>query len=184
MPLIKKSNREDAEIPSSSLADIAFLLLIFFLLVTTIDVDTGIGLVLPPAPQENQQPPKLNDRNLLNILVNTEGLVLVDEEPTPIDQVKDKVKEFINNRGEDPNLSESPDKAVISIKTTRQTPYKTYIDMFDEVVGAYRELRNTAAQAEFGRSFTELDEDGAAYEKIQDMYPKQISIAEPDPGGE
>lgn len=181
--LIGKRKREDAEIPSSSLADIAFLLLIFFLLVTTIDVDTGIGLTLPPAPDPNQPPPELNDRNLLNILVNTEGLVQIEGEPTPIDQVKNRVKEFITNNGQNPELSDSPDKAVVSIKTTRQTPYSVYIDMFDEVKGAYLEIRNTAAQAEFGKKYKELEEDSPAQKKIQEMYPEQISIAEPDEGG-
>lgn len=180
--LIKKRQRDSAEIPSSSLADIAFLLLIFFLLVTTIDVDTGIGLVLPPAPQENQQPPPIKERNILNILVNEEGLVLMDEEPTPVGQVKTKVKEFIDNNGQNPELSDSPEDAVISIKTSRQTPYSIYIDMFDEVVGAYAELRNAAAQAEFGVNYRALEEDSPAQDKIADMYPKQISIAEPDPG--
>ena len=181
--LIRKRQRDDAEIPSSSLADIAFLLLIFFLLVTTIDVDTGIYLTLPPAPQENQPPPKINDRNILNILVNSQGLVQIDEEATPIPQVKQKVKEFVDNKGADPNLSTAPDDAVVSIKTTRDTPYKIYIDVFDEVVGAYIELRNIAAQAEFGRDYTELVEGGPAKEQIKDMYPRQLSIAEPDEGG-
>jgi len=177
-----KRERDDAEIPSSSLADIAFLLLIFFLLVTTIDVDTGIVIVLPPAPQENQEPPPINERNLLKILVSTEGTVQIDGEPTAVTQLKDKVKAFIDNNGADPELSESPDKAIISIKTQRSTPYRVYINMFDEVVGAYQELRNTAAQAEFGVSFKALEEDSPAEDKIRDMYPKQISIAEPDEG--
>lgn len=180
--LIKKRQRDSAEIPSSSLADIAFLLLIFFLLVTTIDVDTGIGLVLPPAPQEDQQPPPLQERNILNILVNEEGLVLMDEEPTPVEQVKTRVKEFVDNNGQNPELSDSPDKAVVSIKTSRQTPYSIYIDMFDEVVGAYRELRDAASQAEFGVNYEALEDDTPAKEEINDMYPRQISIAEPDPG--
>ncbi len=183
MALIEKSRRDSAEIPGSSLADIAFLLLIFFLLVTTIDVDTGIGLVLPPAPDENVEPPPIQEKNILNILVNTQGLVLIDEEPTPIGQVQERVKEFITNNGADPELSDSPDDAIVSIKTTRATPYRTYIDMFDEVKGAYLDLRNTAAQSEFGRNYTELEEDSPAQDKIQEMYPEQISIAEPDEGG-
>jgi biopolymer transport protein ExbD len=180
--LINKRERDAAEIPSSSLADIAFLLLIFFLLVTTIDVDTGIGLVLPPAPQDEQTPPPIKEKNILNILVNVEGLVLLDEEPTPMPQVKQRVKEFIDNNGQNPELSDSPDQAIISIKTARETPYKIYIDMFDEVVGAYAELRNAASQAEFGVNYEALQEDSPAQEKIQEMYPKQISIAEPDEG--
>jgi len=180
--LIKKRKREDAEIPSASLADIAFLLLVFFLLVTTIDVDTGIGLVLPPEPEENQEPPPIKERNMLKILVNAQGMVLLDEEPTSLTEVKQKVKDFIDNRGEDPNLSESPDKAIVSIKTDRQTPYSVYIDMLDEVVGAYEELRNTAAQARFGRRYEALDEDSEQAEEIKNLYPKKISIAEPDQG--
>ncbi len=179
---IKKRDREGAEIPSSSLADIAFLLLVFFLLVTTIDVDTGIGLVLPPEPEENQQPPPIKERNMLKILVNAQGMVLMDEEPTSLTEVKQKVKDFITNRGEDPDLSESPEKAIVSIKTDRQTPYSVYIDMLDEVVGAYEELRNTAAQDRFGRTYESLEDNSDAKEQIKNLYPKKISIAEPDQG--
>lgn len=178
----KKRDREGADIPGSSLADIAFLLLIFFLLVTTIDIDTGIGLVLPPKPEENVEPPPIKERNLLKILVNAEGLVLLDEKPTAISEVKQKVMEFITNNGQDPNLSVSPDKAIVSIKTDRKTPYNIYIDMLDEVMGAYNDLRNQAAQARFGRKFDALDEDSQEYDQIRELYPKKISIAEPDQG--
>ncbi|MDX1672364.1 MAG: biopolymer transporter ExbD [Balneolaceae bacterium] len=180
MSLIKKESRDDAEIPSASLADIAFLLLIFFLLVTTIDVDSGIGLVLPPEPEENQDPPPVKERNMLKILVNAQGMVLLDEEPTSITEVKDKVIEFVDNKGQDPNLSESPQKAIVSIKTDRRTPYKTYIDMLDEVMGAYADLRNRASQAEFGRPYDTLEDESDAQQKIKELYPKKISIAEPE----
>lgn len=182
MSLIKKESRESAEIPSSSLADIAFLLLIFFLLVTTIDVDSGIGLVLPPEPEENQEPPPVKERNMLKILVNAQGMVLLDEEPTSITEVKDKVIEFVDNKGQDPNLSESPQKAIVSIKTDRRTPYSVYIDMLDEVMGAYADLRNRASQAEFGRPYEALEEESDPKQKIKEMYPKKISIAEPEGG--
>ncbi len=175
----KREKRVSSEIPSSSLADIAFLLLIFFLVVTTIDSDTGIGLVLPPPAPEDQPPPEINDRNLLNILVNAQGIVLIDEEPTAIDQVERQVVTFITNQGEDPTLSDSPDEAVVSIKTDRETPYRIYIDMLDEVIGAYSEVRNAAALSEYGVEFEALEEDSEAQEAISDMYPKQISIAEP-----
>lgn len=178
----KKTRREDPEMGGAGMADIAFLLLIFFLLVTTIDIDTGIGLQLPPAPEEEQEPPPIKERNLLNILVNAQGMVLMDDEPTDISQVKQEIKDFVTNNGEDPNLSESPDKAIVSIKTARQTPYRTYINMLDEVMGAYAELRNQAAQAQFGRNYGELEEDSEQQQTVKDMYPKKISIAEPDEG--
>lgn len=176
----KRNEREDPEIGGAGMADIAFLLLIFFLLVTTIDVDTGIGLQLPPAPEEDQEPPPIKERNLLNILVNAQGQVLLDEEPTPVDQVKQQVKDFITNEGENPELSESPDKAIVSIKTDRATPYNVYIDMLDEVMGAYAEIRDQAAQSQFGVSYDQLEEGSEQQEQIQDMYPKKISIAEPN----
>lgn len=179
--LNKKRNRESGEIDGSSLADIAFLLLIFFLVVTTIDVDTGIGLVLPPIP-DDIEPPPVRERNLMNILVNAQGMVLIDDEPAAIPSVRDRVKEFVDNNGVNPNLSDSPDDAIVSIKTDRRTPYNIYIDMLDEVMGAYAELRHQASMERFGVPFTSLDRSGERYFEIRDMYPKKISIAEPDQG--
>lgn len=172
--------REDPEVGGAGMADIAFLLLIFFLLVTTIDVDTGIGLQLPPAPEENQEPPPIKERNMLKILVNAQGMVLMDEEPTPVNQVKQNVKDFVTNRGKDPESSDSPDKAIVSIKTDRATPYNVYIDMLDEVMGAYADLRNQASQSQYGKPYGTLEEGSEAQEAIKDMYPKKISIAEPN----
>lgn len=178
----QKSRRSDegGEIDSSALADIAFLLLIFFLVATTIDIDTGIGLVLPPPPDPNQKPPPIKDRNLLKILVNNQGMVLIEEEPAAITEVKQRVMEFVNNKGQDPKLSDSPQKAIVSIKTDRQTPYEVYINMLDEVKGAYRTLRDRASMAEFGKKYEALND--AQKEQIRNMYPQKISIAEPDQG--
>lgn len=180
--MIKKRKREDPGGGGAGMADIAFLLLIFFLLVTTIDIDTGIGMVLPPKPEENVEPPPIQERNMLKILVNAQGSILMDDVPTAITEVKEKVKEFVSNNGEDPELSESPDKAIVSLKTQRETPYRIYINMLDEVMGAYKELRNEAAQQRFGQNFDQLNEDGPEAEEIRELYPKKISIAEPDEG--
>lgn len=179
--LLKKKPREDTEIPSSSLADIAFLLLIFFLVTTTIDVDTGIGLVLPPPPEPDQEPPPIKERNLLKILVNSQGMILMDDEPTVIQEVKDKVKKFIKNPDNDPDLAENPLKAIVSLKTDRQTPYEIYINMLDELVGAYDELWEEAAQSRFGKSFEQLNDAEQAVVK-KEIYPKKLSEAEPDEG--
>lgn len=179
--LKKKRGRESAEINGSSLADIAFLLLIFFLVVTTIDVDTGIGLILPPIP-DDIEPPPVRERNLMNILVNAQGMVLINEEPAAIANVRDQVKQFIDNNGVDPDLSESPNDAIVSIKTDRRTPYNVYIDMLDEVMGAYEELRNSASMERFGVPFSSLEQGTERRAEIQELYPKKISIAEPDEG--
>ncbi|TVQ64774.1 MAG: biopolymer transporter ExbD [Balneolaceae bacterium] len=179
--MFKKRGRGDAEIPMSSLADIAFLLLVFFLVVTTIDVDTGIGLILPPIP-DDIEPPPVRERNLMNILVNAQGMVLINEQPAAIANVRETVKRFIDNNGVDPDLSESPDDAIVSIKTDRRTPYNVYIDMIDEVMGAYEELRHQASMERFGVPFSSLEQGSERRAEIQELYPKKISIAEPDEG--
>jgi biopolymer transport protein ExbD len=179
--LNKKRNRESGEIDGSSLADIAFLLLIFFLVVTTIDVDTGIGLVLPPIP-DDIEPPPVRERNLMNILVNAQGMVLIDEEPASINTVRERVKRFVDNQGVDPDLSDSPDDAIVSIKTDRRTPYNVYISMLDEVMGAYAELRHQASMDRFGVPYSSLESNSVEQDEIREMYPKKISIAEPDEG--
>lgn len=179
--ILKKRQRDDVEIEGSSMADIAFLLLIFFLVVTTIDVDTGIGLVLPPIP-EDIEPPPIRERNMLRILVNAQGMILLDDDPVSTSEVRQRVMDFVDNPMNDPNLSESPDDAIVSIKTDRRTPYRVYIDMLDEVMGAYNELRNQASMERFGVPYSALEEDSVQQEQIRELYPKRISIAEPDEG--
>ncbi|MEX2586265.1 MAG: biopolymer transporter ExbD [Balneolaceae bacterium] len=179
--MLKKRQRDDVEIEGSSMADIAFLLLVFFLVVTTIDVDTGIGLVLPPIP-DDVEPPPIRERNMLRILVNAQGMILLDDEPVSADQVKNMVIEFVDNPANDPNLSESPDDAIVSIRTDRQTPYNVYIDMLDEVMGAYEDLRHQVSMERFGVPYSALEDDSVEQEQIRELYPKRISIAEPDEG--
>lgn len=176
--LLNKRQREEGEINGSSMADIAFLLLIFFLVTTTINVDTGIGLVLPPPLDQEATPPPVRQRNMMNILVNAQGLVLMNEKPVQVADVKQKLMDFIKNPDNDENLSESPQKAIVSIKTVRETPYRIYIDMLDEVMGAYAELRNEIALSNYGRPYTSLGSDQR--KTVGDIYPKKISIAEPD----
>lgn len=180
--LEKKKRSSSVEINSSPMADIAFLLLIFFLVVTTIDIDTGIGLVLPPIPDDVTPPPPVHERNLMNILVNSQGMVLINEQPAAVTTVREQVREFVDNQGVNPELSDSPDDAIISIKTDRMTPYNIYIDMLDEVMGAYAELRDAASLQQFGVPFGALSQGSEQRELIQEMYPKKISIAEPDEG--
>lgn len=177
--LLKKRERESAEINGSSMADIAFLLLIFFLVTTTINVDTGIGMVLPPPVTEDNPPPPIKERNLMKVLVNQAGLITMDDEPTPIDEVQSKLIEFIKNPEANEELAASPQAAIVSLKTVRETPYRIYIDMLDEVIGAYAVLRNEVANQNYGREYSQLnlEQKGA----VDDIYPKKISIAEPDP---
>jgi biopolymer transport protein ExbD len=191
----RREGREDVEIPTASMADIAFLLLIFFLVTTTINVDTGIGMTLPPK-LENQDPPPVKDRNMFKILVNSRGEVLIEGEQSSMGQIRERVKEHVLNFGEDPDLSVSPKESVISIKTDADTPYRIYIDTLDEVWMAYREIWDSIARSgklpQSGEQI--LDKtypDYQAYRAtldpedtniIRDNFGAQISIAEPDLG--
>lgn len=183
--LKKKKEREGGEIPTASMADIAFLLLIFFLVTTTINVDTGIGMTLPPKLEQDQEPPPVRERNMLKILVNAQGQVLIEDQPSSIPNVRAEVKKHTLNEGEDPLYAESMDKAVISLKTDRQTPYDTYINVLDEIWMGYFEMWDAEARSMGYPSYdayrdyvNENDEDNAIREKIK----AQISIAEPDAG--
>ncbi len=183
MPLLKRRTKRDAEIPSSSMADIAFLLLIFFLVTTTIDADKGIYMQLPPPLEDEVEPPEINQRNLLNVLVNADGQVLIDNEVTNIAAIRDIVKRHVTNNGREPQFSVSPDKAVVSFKTKRGLSYDNYIAVLDELKSAYNELRNEAARSQFGVDYMQykarLDEGDE--DVIADQYPVKISLAEPDP---
>jgi len=185
MSLLKKRNSSrEIEIPTSSMADIAFLLLVFFLLVTTIDVDTGVYMELPP-PLEDQDPPEIPSRNLLNVMVNAQGDVLIDGEFVQIRDIRPYVKRFVTNEGRDPNLSDSPDDAIVSFKTERRAQYEMYIRVLDEIKMGYLEIRNEYARDAFGQPDyatyrANLPEGGM--DEVRERYKQRISIAEPDPG--
>jgi len=167
------------EINAGSMADIAFLLLIFFLVTTTMDVDSGIARKLPPMPDEEMQDDdsQINAKNIYVVLINTNNQLLVEGELMDISQLREGAKRFINNNGIDPNLSENPDKAIISLQNDRGTEYKTYIQVQNELAAAYNELRNDAALNKFGKRYIDLNKTDK--KEIRKMYPQKISEAEP-----
>ena len=180
--LLKKRKREGGQIPTASMADIAFLLLIFFLVTTTIDVDTGIGMTLPPKLEENQEPPPVRDRNMLKILVNAQGQVLLEERPATIAMIREEVIKHIMNNGEDPGYSESPNRAVVSFKTDMETPYNIYIEILDEIWMAYFTIWDSEARQ---LGFPDYETYRAALgpndeNVIRERIKAQLSIAEPD----
>ena len=185
MPLLKRRTKREAEIPTASMADIAFLLLIFFLVTTTINVESGIYMQLPPKPDPANPPPDINDRNLLTILVATNGDVLVENEPTSISRIRQLVVEFVTNEGRDPTLSDSPDEGVVSFKAERALPYDQYINVLDEIKSAYIQIRNGAARElgfpDYATYKGQLEEDQE--DAVAERYPLKISLAEPDAGG-
>ena len=166
------------EINAGSMADIAFLLLIFFLVTTTMDQDTGIARKLPPMPEEEQEkPPEIKAKNIYVVLINSNNQLLVEGEWTEISQLKEGAKKFINNNGADPTSSDSPQKAIISLQNDRGTEYMTYIRVQNELAAAYNELRNDASLNKFGERYTNLNK--TQKKEIRKMYPQKISEAEP-----
>lgn len=178
-----KRNRESVEVNASSMADIAFLLLIFFLVTTTIASDKGLAILLPPKQDKPQEEVKMNQRNIFKVLVNSQNRLLVNDEPLQdISSLRNMVKEFIMNNGRDPKSSESPEKAVVSLKTDRGTSYETYINILDELQGAYYELRaeKVGITAEEYRTLDQRDpRQKELYDRGREGLPMQISIAEP-----
>ncbi|MFM7587137.1 MAG: ExbD/TolR family protein [Bacteroidota bacterium] len=175
-----RRNRTTPEVNAGSMADIAFLLLIFFLVTTTIDTDRGISIRLPPMPEENQPENdiRIKERNVMKVLVNANDQLLVNGELLSVKELKRRAKEFIDNPRKDPNLSESPTKAVISLKNDRGTSYNIYITVHNELKAAYNELREAKANADFGKPFEKLNE--AQQNQIKDYYRQVISEAEPE----
>ncbi|HCS20345.1 MAG TPA: biopolymer transporter ExbD [Bacteroidetes bacterium] len=174
-----RKSRETPEINAGSMADIAFLLLIFFLVTTTMDSDSGISIKLPPwedKPQENET--KYKARNVLEVLVNSNNQLLVEGELLKVNQLRDKTKKFITNYGADENLSVSPDKAIVSLKNDRATSYKTYIDVQNELKAAYREVREAYSLSKYGRKYDQLNP--TQEEEVQNKFPQKISEAEPE----
>jgi len=180
------------EINAGSMADIAFLLLVFFLVTTTMDTDLGLFRKLPQI-QEDRVNVIIHTRNVLPILVNGMDGLMVKGEPVDIAELKDLAKEFIANPTNDLELPEKKlvsvplfgdvmvSKQIVSLQSDNATSYGMYIKVQNEIAKAYNELRDELAQEKFGTSFTRLKETGQKQKvnAIKMVYPQKISEAEP-----
>jgi len=175
--MAKKKTREAPEVNAGSMADIAFLLLIFFLVTTTIDVDKGVLVKLPPWSEEEPEVEKMNTRNVYSVLVNAEDQLLVRGEPQSIKTLRANAKEFIMNPNKREDMAEKPTKAIISIKNDRGTSYKTYLEVYNELKAAYNELREESANRKHGKSYEFLTK--VQKRAIRAEIPLVISEAEP-----
>lgn len=174
--------RKPPEINASSMADIAFLLLIFFLVTTTIVEDKGVLVKLPPWSNEPPEIQKMNTRNVYSVLVNAENQLLVRGEPTSIEQLRENTKIFISNPQKLENMAEDPKKAIVSLRNDRGTNYETYLTVYNELKAAYNELRDELANRRHGKDFEFLTRDQR--DKIRSELPLVISEAEPTNFGE
>ncbi len=196
------------EVNAGSMADIAFLLLIFFLVTTTIETDAGLDRMLPPNEPPTDDQVVIKQRNIFEVQISKDGQLLVEDELLPIKDLKQKAIAFLDNGGaangdpnycdyckgkRDPDSSDSPEKAVISLKNDRETKYAVYVTVQNELVAAYNELRNREAKRlGYDMNFSEME---AAYanqetpdetkeklkiriKKIQDLFPMKLSEAE------
>ena len=184
-------SKKTPELNSASSADIAFLLLSYFLMTTTMDQASGLQRRLPPIPDEKQavEDQKINRRNIIIVRINSADRLFAGNEPMDVSFLKDKIKEFLVNPNNDPNLPErSPkeiegfgtynvSKGVISLQNDRGTSYKKYIEVQNELVKAVKELRDEFAKAHFGRAYISLDEEKQRI--VRDAIPQNISEAEP-----
>ncbi len=192
-----KGKRKVPDINSSSTADIAFLLLIFFLITTSMDTDKGLARRLPPPPEniENDKEDKVKQRNVLQVFLNMYDQLMVNGEVINVSQLKDKAKEFIQNKANNENLPELTakeveffgpvmvtEKHVISLQNDRSSTYQAYIKVQNELVAAYNDLRNELAEEKFGKKYAELDEE--QQKAVREIYPQKISEAEPKKYGE
>lgn len=183
--MARKSSRSRMknEINAGSMADIAFLLLIFFLVTTTIAEDKGITVKLPPWSDEKPDITKLKTRNVYSVLVNTQNQLLVRGEPMRLSELRQNAKDFISNPDKREDLAEDPASAIISLKNDRGTNYKTYLEVYNELKAAYNELWNELSQKKYGKPYN--DELPASYQKaIRDEIPFVLSEAEPTSIGE
>ncbi len=189
------NKRKTPEVRADSQADIAFLLLIFFLVATTMNTDKGISRVLPPIPPEDVkvEDQKQKERNVLLVFVNGAGQLMVGNEVSDIRDLKETAKEFILNVNDDEDKPEKEDKeidmpdgskwiyktskGVISLQTTRDTDYETYIKVQNELTRVFSEIREDVSMQKFGKPLADLTEDERKV--ITTAVQQKISEAEP-----
>ena len=202
------AKRSAPEVNAGSMADIAFLLLIFFLVTTTIETDSGLNRKLPPI-EEIEDPPIIKQKNIFTVVVNKNNQLLVEEELVEISDLRALAVEFLDNGGgegeeacdycqgaRDPKSSDNPDKAIISLKNDRETSYKVYIAVQNELVAAYNELRDrefsrlfpnegmtfVAANKKYSDPRTSPEEKERLKPKLSEiklLFPQKLSEAEP-----
>lgn len=199
------ARRSIPEVNAGSMADIAFLLLIFFLVTTTIETSSGITTKLPPKIDQETPPPPIKEKNVFLVLVNKNDQLLVEDQLMEVKDLREAAKQFLDNGGDgtctwckgakNPESSDNPDKAVISLRNDRETSYKTYIAVQNELIAAYNDLRERERQklfpneltyaemeAEFNAAKTpksRRDDLREKISKLQERFPRKLIEAEP-----
>ena len=178
--------RSTPDIPNASMADIAFLLLVFFLVTTTMPNNRGLSIALPPPPEATApEDVKIQERNMFKIQINSSDALLVEGEPREdVSNLREEIKEFILNNGRNPASSDNPEKAIVSFKTDRGTSHKRFIQLLDIIQGAYYDIYADQAGVSnevFRNAASDLSipQNKAIYDKGREGIPLNISIADP-----
>jgi biopolymer transport protein ExbD len=188
-----RKKKKIPEVNATSTADIAFIMLIFFLITSTMDVDSGIIRRLPPPIDPNeQQQEDINKRNLFEVRINSQDYLWVKGQYMNVGDLKDATKIFIANKSNNPNMSDKKEvhipllggtymasRGIISLKNDRGTSYDMYVQVQNELARAITELRNELSKEQFGVNFMDLI-DQEKIEAIQKAIPVAISEAEPE----
>ena len=183
--------RKTPGLNTQSTADIAFLLLCYFLMTSTMDQQSGLQRRLPPMPDQNQktEDTKVNKRNIIIVKINSSDRLFAGDQILDVSQLKDKIKEFITNPNNDPNLPEREmkniegygeypvSKGVISLQNDRGTSYRAYIAVQNELVKAINEVRDDFSKQNYGKAYAFLTEDQQKI--VREAVPQNISEAEP-----
>ncbi|MCK9302076.1 MAG: biopolymer transporter ExbD [Bacteroidales bacterium] len=188
----RKEKKKVPAINASSMADISFLLLAFFLMTTTMEVDTGIARRLPPPVPPTEKPPDIKERNILKVNISKNDRILINDKIADVRMLKDQAKEFLSNPYNREDLPEKRwdtipalgglyevSKGIISLKNDRGTSYEMYIKVQDELTKAVNELRDELSRREFGISYMSLKND-EQLEAVRKAVPISISEAEPE----
>lgn len=205
------AKRSAPEVNAGSMADIAFLLLIFFLVTTTIETDSGLDRKLPPLEPPDDIDVVIKQKNILEVVVNKNNQLLVEEKLIGLKDLRKAAVAFLDNGGgtgeeacsyckgkKDPTSSDNPEKAIISLQNDRETSYEMYVSVQNELVGAYNDLRNREAQRLYGRDYTAMEAEyndprttsesvkedlKEKLDRIKNLYPQKLSEAEPKSSG-
>jgi biopolymer transport protein ExbD len=161
--IFRRKRREVPGLNTTSTADISFMLLVFFLVTTSMDVDKGMNRQLPPKQDEKQEMMDVDRSKVMSLALSEEGLLTIDEKPANIDKIRRQLKEFIVTTGP---------SHIIELKTDRKCDYDTYFHLQNEIVRSYREIRDAASKQQFGKPYSKCSVEQR--EQLLVKYPQRV----------
>jgi biopolymer transport protein ExbD len=161
----RRRHRDIPELNTTSTADISFMLLVFFLVTSSMDSDKGLGRKMAPLDEQQQEQVDVNRNNVLQIRLDERDSLFCDDQPVTLTQLQQQVESFV--------AAQQTDRYIIAVQTDRATSYDAYFEMQNAVVAAHRVLREKMAQQKFGRPFSQCSEEQR--EVIRRRYPQRIS---------